>query len=152
MVLYTSAQTHHQGHISIKRNATSQTIAKSIMKAWHNNHTVNVLTLSLLKINTQNLIHVNLLSIRLVNKTSWFSRCTSARKTNLNHSAHPALCVTYTITARQRDLSDKRRAGNGCEPWFHTAWIHTKHKQIYANLQLGLLLHPDLLALAPYKN
>ena len=36
-------------------------------------------SLSLLKINTQNLIHVNLLSIRLVNKTSWFSRCTSAR-------------------------------------------------------------------------
>ena len=153
MVLYTSAQAHHQGHISIKRNATSQTIAKSIMKAWHKNHTVNVLTLSLLKINTQNLIHVNLLSIRLVNKTSWFSRCTNARTKKMStipliqlfvlHIQLPPDNVICQINVELEMIAN-------LDFILHEYIQDTKNK--HANLQLGLLLQPDLLALPPYKN
>ena len=49
-------------------------------------------------------------------------------KKNVHHSAHPALPVTYTITDRQSHLSEKRRAGDVCEPSIHTTWLHTKHK------------------------
>ena len=72
--------THHQVQISIKRNETSQAVAKQFMKTSHPNHSVSVLTVSLLNMNTENLIHRHLLRTRLLNKTSWFSDNTSAQK------------------------------------------------------------------------
>ena len=54
---------------------------KQIMKAWSQNHSVSVLTVSLLNINTENLMHLDLLSIRLLNRASSLWGCTSPQTT-----------------------------------------------------------------------
>ena len=99
------------------------------------------------------LMHLDLLSIRLLNERLHSEAAQVHKKLDSNHFAQPSLCIKYRTNTRQRDLVYKPWTGNCWEPSIYTRSINTHpKKRTDDSCSWKLSMQPDLLALLPYKS
>ena len=121
---------------------------KQSINAWCQNQSVGLLSMGLFNINTENLMHLDLMSIRLLNKASSLWVCT--RQPNKNKLRSPSLYINL-VSTRQRDLWCAPWTANCCEPSSYTRSMNTQSKKLTdESCSWELSVQLVILALPPY--